>query len=45
MEEEFAHSRADWSGLLTKTFSWDNPPEGIRGALTAWLTQRENPLS
>jgi nucleoside 2-deoxyribosyltransferase len=45
MEEGFAHSRADWSGLLNKTFSWDNPLDGIRTALTAWLTQKEKPLS
>lgn len=45
MEENFAHSRADWSGLLNKTFSWDNPREGIQAALTAWLTQKEKPLS
>jgi len=45
MEEEFAHSRADWSGLLNKTFSWDNPADGIRRALTEWLTQQENRLS
>jgi hypothetical protein len=45
MEEEFAHSRADWSGLLNKTFSWDHPAEDIRTALTAWLTETENPLA
>jgi hypothetical protein len=45
MEEEFAHARADWGGLLNKTFSWDNPVEGIRTALTAWLTERERQLS
>ena len=44
MEESFAHNRADWSGLLSKTFSWDNPKEGIREALREWLTIKENPL-
>ena len=45
MEERFAHTRADWSGLLNKTFSWDNPTEGVRTALTDWLTKKEEPLS
>lgn len=44
MEDDFAHSRADWSGLLNKTFSWDNPTEGIRTALTEWLTAKEKAL-
>jgi len=44
MEEGFAHSRADWSGLLNKQFSWDNPTADIKTALTTWLTEKEKPL-
>ena len=44
MEEGFAHTRADWGGLVNRRFSWDTPTEGIRGALKAWLTEKEQPL-
>jgi hypothetical protein len=36
-EERFAHERADWKGLISKTFSWKNPRAGIREAMTSWL--------
>ncbi len=40
-EERFAHERADWKGLISKTFSWRNPRAGIREAITTWLKGSE----
>jgi hypothetical protein len=42
MEQSFAHTRADWNGLITKSFSWKNPKEGVREALTVWLTKKDD---
>jgi hypothetical protein len=41
MEEKFAHSRADWQGLLSKTFSWSEPDKGVKEAIAQWLTGQE----
>jgi hypothetical protein len=41
MEEKFASGRADWNGLLSQTFSWKTPGNGIREAIQKWLTNKE----
>src|SRR5262249_39999482 len=41
MEETFAHSRADWQGLLSKTFSWGAPDAGVKQAILTWLREKE----
>ena len=41
MEHDFAHQRADWSGLLSRTFSWEDPAEGVHSAILAWLRGKE----
>lgn len=43
MEERFAHERADWRGLITKTFDWNSPKDGIRAAVFEWI-QKEGDL-
>jgi hypothetical protein len=42
MEEKFASGRADWQGLLSKTFSWGAPDEGVKQAILTWLQEKEN---
>ena len=37
MEKGFAHERADWRGLISKTFAWDEPQDGIRAAIAEWI--------
>ena len=37
VEERFNHNRADWSGYLSDTFSWDKPEIGIETAIRNWL--------
>jgi hypothetical protein len=41
MEEQFAHSRADWQGLISKTFKWESAGEGVRDAIKQWLIEKE----
>jgi hypothetical protein len=41
VEESFAHKRADWQGLLSHSFSWDAPEDGVREAIGQWLTGNE----
>lgn len=41
VENDFEHFRADWSGLLQQTFSWDQPDEGIEHAIKDWLQSKE----
>ena len=41
VEENFAHGRADWQGLLSKTFSWGEPEKGVKEAILNWLTGKE----
>lgn len=41
VEKTFAHGRADWQGLLSHTFSWEAPDQGVREAVAAWLTGTE----
>jgi hypothetical protein len=38
MEETFQHNRADWHGLIAKSFKWDKPKPGICGAIKAFLS-------
>jgi hypothetical protein len=37
VEEEFAHERADWSGLLHDSFPWGDPLSAIDEAIAKWL--------
>ncbi len=39
-ESGFNHDRADWAGLLSHEFSWQDPRPGIAAALTAFLPRR-----
>jgi len=41
MEEGFAQQRADWQGFLSKTFAWETPDAGVKAAVFAWLTGKE----
>jgi len=41
MEEKFAHGRADWQGLVSKTFSWGSPDNGVKQAILTWLREKE----
>lgn len=37
VESGFKHYRADWSGLIRCTFSWDEPENYIQQAIVQWL--------
>jgi hypothetical protein len=39
-EEEFKHDRADWTGLITSRFDWNDPAPGVHAALDAFLPKR-----
>ena len=41
VEEGFASGRADWQGLLSKTFSWAAPEQGVKDSVRQWLIGRE----
>jgi hypothetical protein len=41
VEEKFAHGRADWQGLLSRTFSWEAPEKGLQDAIVSWLRGKE----
>jgi hypothetical protein len=37
VENDFAHPRADWSGLTEHRFSWNNPETDVEEAIKKWL--------
>jgi hypothetical protein len=37
VEQTFANRRADWSGLIERSFVWDDPVPGITTAVQDWL--------
>ena len=41
MEKDFDHNRADWSGFLTYSFSWDDPEDDIKRHVKQWLKSIE----
>ena len=41
VEQDFAHQRADWQGLLSQTFVWGAPDAGLRDSITTWLIGKE----
>lgn len=40
-EERFRHDRADWAGLLSAQFSWEDPRPGIAAAVADFLPDRQ----
>lgn len=38
-ERKFRHRRADWEGLLTEEFDWDDPAPGIGAALDRFMPE------
>jgi hypothetical protein len=38
VEKDFAHLRADWSGLLRYDFAWSDPAPGVEAALRRFLS-------
>lgn len=37
VDDQFSHLRADWSGLLSAPFKWDDCRPGIHAAVSDWL--------
>lgn len=37
VEKEFKKQRADWGGLIERSFEWANPEPDVKAAVEAWL--------